>query len=184
MLGEDKVNKARTYYETVDNIMLKTPVALKASKTTYDAMAMMREKRVDTVFVVDEENHLLGLVDMFDLQKYGKNIKTLEQVKKHAYAIEQDTIVMSAIEDIHDLEIKNLPVVDYDNHLVGLITRATVAETIYSNLWGSDDKNEEEDEDDSFKDDNLVELINEASGDSNKKIEDKSNLTKSGDKND
>lgn len=180
MLGEEKLNEAKTSYETVDKIMLKNPVSLTADRSTYDALAMMRKMRVDTIFVVDEENHLLGQVGMFDVQRYGKNIKPLKEVLLKAYEIREDTIIMNAIRDIYNLDIKNLPVVDSDNKLVGLVTRATVVDTIYTNLWGADDEEEEEEK---FEEDNLSELMHEASGDSNSKIGN-SHSKKQGEKND
>ncbi|MGI5949793.1 MAG: ABC transporter ATP-binding protein [Peptoniphilus sp.] len=181
MLGEEKLNEAKTSYETVDKIMLRNPVSLTSDRSTYDALAMMRKMRVDTIFVVDEENHLLGQVGMFDVQRYGKNIKSLEDVLLKAYEIREDTIIMNAIRDIYNLDIKNLPVVDSENKLVGLVTRATVVDTIYQNLWGADDDEEEEEK---FEEDNLSELMHEASGDSNSKIGNSSHSKKQGEKND
>lgn len=183
LLGEEKLNEAKTSYETVDKIMLKNPVSLTSDRSTYDALEMMRRKRVDTIFVVDEENHLLGQVGMFDVQKYGKNIKSLDEVLLKAYAIEENTIIMNAIRDIYNLDIKNLPVVDSENKLVGLVTRATVVDTIYTNLWGQDGDEAKEEEE--YEEDNLTQLMHEASGDSNSKIgQGKSHPKKSGEKDD
>lgn len=169
MLGQEKLNEAKTSYRTVETIMLKNPVSLPKERSTYDALALMRKKRVDTIFVTDEENHLLGSVGMFDIGKFGKNIKSLEEVMDKVYAIEEDTVIMNAIRDIYNLDIKNLPVVDYENKLVGLVTRASVVDTIYTNLW----ENEEDEEvEEIFEEDNLSELMKDASGESPKKIGD------------
>lgn len=169
MLGQEKLNEAKTSYRTVETIMLKNPVSLPKERSTYDALALMRKKRVDTIFVTDEENHLLGSVGMFDIGKFGKNIKSLEEVMDKVYAIEEDTVIMNAIRDIYNLDIKNLPVVDDENKLVGLVTRASVVDTIYTNLW----ENEEDEEvEEIFEEDNLSELMKDASGESPKKIGD------------
>jgi glycine betaine/L-proline transport ATP binding subunit len=167
MLGEEKLNEAKTSYRTVETIMLKNPVSLTKDRSTYDALALMRNKRVDTIFVTDEDNHLLGAVGMFDIGRFGKNIKSLEEVMEKVYAIKEDTVIMNAIRDIYNLDIKNLPVVDYENKLVGLVTRASVVDTIYTNLWENEDEVEEGE---IFEEDNLSELIKDASGDSSKKI--------------
>ncbi|MDD7362686.1 MAG: ABC transporter ATP-binding protein [Firmicutes bacterium] len=162
LLGEDKLNEAKASYETVDKIMLKNPVSMTSDRSTYDALAMMRKKRVDTIFVVDKEGHLLGKVGMFDFQQYGRQIKSLEEVYDDVYAIRKDTIIRNAISDIYNADIKNLPVVDDEHRLIGLVTRAAVVDTIYMNLWGDD---EEEEEEEVFEEDNLAELIQEASRD-------------------
>lgn len=167
MLGEEKLNEAKTSYRTVETIMLKDPVSLTSDRSTYDALALMRKRRVDTIFVTDEGNHLLGAVGMFDIGRFGKHIKSLDEVMEKVYAIREDTVIMNAIRDIYNLDIKNLPVVDSENKLVGLVTRASVVDTIYTNLW----ENEEEDEvEEIFEDDNLSELMKDASGESSKKI--------------
>ena len=169
MLGQEKLNEAKTSYRTVETIMLKNPVSLPKERSTYDALALMRKKRVDTIFVTDDEGHLLGSVGMFDIGKFGKNIKSLEEVMDKVYAIDKDTVIMNAIRDIYNLDIKNLPVVDDKNILVGLVTRASVVDTIYTNLWENE---EEEEEEEIFEEDNLSELMKDASGESPKKIGD------------
>lgn len=169
MLGQEKMNEAKTSYRTVETIMLKNPVSLTSDRSTYDALALMRNKRVDTIFVTDEEGHLLGAVGMFDIGRFGKHIKPLYEVMDTVYAIREDTVIMNAIHDIYKLDIKNLPVVDEENKLVGLVTRASVVDTIYNNLWGNE---EEEEAEEVYEEDNLSELMKDASGESPKKIGD------------
>lgn len=179
LLGEQKLNEAKTSYETVDKIMLKNPISLSLEKNTYDALLLMRQKRVDTVFVVDKDNKLLGQVGMFDILKYGKNVKDLEEVIKAVDTITSDTRIMNAISEIYNLDVKNLPVVDDENRLIGLITRATIVDTIYTNLWeDSSDKQEET----SNESDDLEKLMQEASH--NLKDDSKLAMGNQGDSND
>lgn len=179
LLGEQKLNEAKTSYETVDKIMLKNPISLRLEKNTYDALLLMRQKRVDTVFVVDKDNKLLGQVGMFDILKYGKNVKDLEEVTKAVDTITSDTRIMNAISEIYNLDVKNLPVVDDENRLIGLITRATIVDTIYTNLWeDSSDKQEET----SNESDDLEKLMQEASH--NLKDDSKLAMGNQGDSND
>ena len=167
MLGEEKLNEAKTSYRTVETIMLKNPVSLTRDRSTYDALALMRKKRVDTIFVTDEENHLLGAVGMFDIGRFGKHIKSLDEVMEKVYTIRENTVIMNAIRDIYNLDIKNLPVVDAENKLVGLVTRASVVDTIYTNLWENEDEGEVEE---IYEDDDLSKLMKDASGESSNKI--------------
>lgn len=167
MLGEEKLNEAKTSYRTVETIMLKDPVSLYSDRSTYDALALMRKRRVDTIFVTDEEGHLLGAVGMFDIGRFGKIIKSLDEVMEKVHAIRENTVIINAIRDIYNLDIKNLPVVDIDNKLVGLVTRASVVDTIYTNLWENESDGETEE---IFEEDNLSELMKDASGETSKKI--------------
>ena len=116
---------------------------------------------------------------MFDILKYGKKVKDLEEVIKAVDTITSDTRIMNAISEIYNLDVKNLPVVDDENRLIGLITRATIVDTIYTNLWeDSLDKQEET----SNESDDLEKLMQEASH--NLKDDSKLAMGNQGDSND
>lgn len=139
LLGEEKLNEAKTSLNSVETIMIKDPVSISKDKTTYDALVLMRQKRVDNMFITDSENHLCGYLNMFDIGSKGRRVLPLYKVMKKAPSITKETKIMDAIRQIWKLDVKNLPVVDGENHFVGLITRATIVDTIYTNLWGSNE---------------------------------------------
>lgn len=139
LLGEEKLNEAKTSLNSVETIMIKDPVSISKDKTTYDALVLMRQKRVDNMFITDSENHLCGYLNMFDIGRKGRRVLPLYKVMKKALSITKETKIMDAIRQIWKLDVKNLPVVDGENHFVGLITRATIVDTIYTNLWGSNE---------------------------------------------
>lgn len=139
LLGEEKLNEAKTSLNSVETIMIKDPVSISKDKTTYDALVLMRQKRVDNMFITDSENHLCGYLNMFDIGSKGRRVLPLDKVMKKAPSITKETKIMDAIRQIWKLDVKNLPVVDGENHFVGLITRATIVDTIYTNLWGSNE---------------------------------------------
>lgn len=139
LLGEEKLNEAKTSLNSVETIMIKDPVSISKDKTTYDALVLMRQKRVDNMFITDSENHLCGYLNMFDIGSKGRRVLPLYKVMKKALSITKETKIMDAIRQIWKLDVKNLPVVDGENHFVGLITRATIVDTIYTNLWESNE---------------------------------------------
>lgn len=139
LLGEEKLNEAKTSLNSVETIMIKDSVSISKDKTTYDALVLMRQKRVDNMFITDSENHLCGYLNMFDIGSKGRRVLPLYKVMKKALSITKETKIMDAIRQIWKLDVKNLPVVDGENHFVGLITRATIVDTIYTNLWGSNE---------------------------------------------
>ena len=139
LLGEEKLNEAKTSLNSVETIMIKDPVSISKDRTTYDALVLMRQKRVDNMFITDSENHLCGYLNMFDIGSKGRRVLPLYKVMKKAPSITKETKIMDAIRQIWKLDVKNLPVVDGENHFVGLITRATIVDTIYTNLWGSNE---------------------------------------------
>ena len=44
-------------------------------------------------------------------------------------------------------EFKYLPVVDYDNKLLGIVNRTTMVDVVYDTIWGNSDDNIAEKED-------------------------------------
>ncbi|MBP2025790.1 ABC transporter ATP-binding protein [Peptoniphilus stercorisuis] len=165
LLGEEKLNEAKTSYNTVETIMIKNPISISEDKTAYEAISLMREKRVDTLFITDDDNYLKGVVGIFDLGKVGRRNPTMKEIMTKSFAISNDTKIIEAIHQFYVLKFKNLPVVNEKNQLVGLVTRASIVDTIYTNLWSEDDESDDEplvDEDDNFQ-----ELIHEAQGDNN-----------------
>ncbi|SHH47124.1 osmoprotectant transport system ATP-binding protein [Anaerosphaera aminiphila DSM 21120] len=163
LLGEEKLNEAKTSYNTVETIMIKNPVSIEEQNTAYEAISLMREKRVDTLFITDKELHLKGVVGIFDLGKVGRRNPQMRDIMTDAFSIPNDTKIIEAIHQFYVLKVKNLPVVDNENKLVGIVTRASIVDIIYTNIWSDDENAEDSGED--FSD--VVHLLNEAEGDSN-----------------
>lgn len=139
LLGEEKLNEAKTSYNTVETIMLKNPVHANLHNTTLEAIKLMRNKRVDTLFVTDDDGVLLGHIGIFDLVKIGKRNVPLRTILTKSHPILNSTKIIEAIHQIYKLKVKNLPVVDSKRRLVGIVTRASIVDTIYENLWSEDD---------------------------------------------
>ena len=138
LLGEDNLNKAKTSYNTVDTIMIKNPVFINEGKTTRDALKLMRKKRVDTLFVTDAKNNLKGVVGIFELGKLGRLDTYVSEIMKDPVSITNSTKIIEAIHLIVELGYRNLPVVDEKGKLVGIVTRASIVDSIYNNIIGGE----------------------------------------------
>lgn len=53
--------------ETVDDIMRKDPLTVRADTPTLQALTLMREKNIGSLPVIDDEGQLIGLVTVYDL---------------------------------------------------------------------------------------------------------------------
>lgn len=138
LLGEDNLNKAKTSYNSVDTIMIKNPVFINEGKTTRDALKLMRKKRVDTLFVTDAKNNLKGVVGIFELGKLGRLDTYVSEIMKDPVSITNSTKIIEAIHLIVELGYRNLPVVDEKGKLVGIVTRASIVDSIYNNIIGGE----------------------------------------------
>ncbi|NLY21617.1 MAG: betaine/proline/choline family ABC transporter ATP-binding protein [Tissierellia bacterium] len=141
ILGEERLNQARSAMKTVDEIMIKNPISINVNDSVRQAARVMRNSRVDSLFVIDDNNVIQGVLDIFDIEKIGRRSAQVKDIMKDAQYIHDDTRIRDAIYSIMTLGYKNLPVVDKDYKLVGLVTRASIVESIYSGIWGNEGSN-------------------------------------------
>lgn len=55
----------------IKNVMTKKPMAIKKGKLAYEALKILKQKKIDEIPVVDKNNKPVGLVDVQDLLKAG-----------------------------------------------------------------------------------------------------------------
>ena len=157
LLGEDRLNEARLALRTVDEVMVRDPALVTSDKSIRDALRLMRRRRAETLFVTDPDGVIQGVVDIFDIEKVSvkqarqsgrtgrEGERTdlmqdrIETIMKPASFIAQDTLIRDALHWIVHLNYRYLPVVDGENRLVGVVTRASLVEDIYANVWGADE---------------------------------------------
>ena len=107
-----------------ENGMIYDPVTIRRGKTVREALAMMAEYHIGGIPVVDEDNHLVGIVTNRDLRFERRFDKTIDEVmtSENLVTTHQQTDLTAAAQILQENKIEKLPVVDKDNHLVGLIT--------------------------------------------------------------
>ena len=107
-----------------ENGMIYDPVIIRRGRTVREALAMMAEYHIGGIPVVDEENHLVGIVTNRDLRFERHFDKTIDEVmtSENLVTTHQQTDLTAAAQILQENKIEKLPVVDKSNHLVGLIT--------------------------------------------------------------
>ena len=107
-----------------ENGMIYDPVTIRRGSTVGDALALMHEYHIGGIPVVDEENHLVGIVTNRDLRFERNMDKTVDEVmtRENLVTTHQKTDLVAAAQILQENKIEKLPVVDAGNHLVGLIT--------------------------------------------------------------
>lgn len=139
LIGEDRLRQARFNTATVREIMYTKPISINPEASLRDAVLLMREKRVDSLFVTDEEGVLIGYLDIFDVEHVRQLQGAVRDYMKDCYYLPDTEVVREAIYVINTLGFKNLAVVDSQGRLVGIITRAIVVDLIYDSMWGDDE---------------------------------------------
>ena len=107
-----------------ENGMIYDPVTIRQGSTVQDALDIMAEYHIGGIPVVDEENKLVGIVTNRDLRFEQRLERKIDDVmtKDNLVTTHQQADLSAAAQILQEHKIEKLPVVDKENHLVGLIT--------------------------------------------------------------
>lgn len=138
-IGENRLLQDRPNLRTVKEVM-KTPITVKVDETLNNAVKVMRENRIDTIFVTNNEQKLLGYLDIEDIQEgVRKNTELLDIMERDVYKVSLDTKLQDSIRTILKRNVRHIPVIDENNILKGLITRSNLVDIVYESIWGEDE---------------------------------------------
>ena len=119
-------NQARevAIVKRAENGMIYAPVTIRRGSTVGQALDIMAEYHIGGIPVVDEDNHLVGIVTNRDLRFERRLDRPVDDVmsKENLVTTHQQTDLAAAAKILQENKIEKLPVVDKDNRLVGLIT--------------------------------------------------------------
>ncbi|MBO5660161.1 MAG: IMP dehydrogenase, partial [Bacteroidaceae bacterium] len=107
-----------------ENGMIYDPVTIKRGSKVQDALALMSEYHIGGIPVVDDENHLVGIVTNRDL-RFEQNInRPIDEVmtSEGLVTTHVQTDLVAAAKILQENKIEKLPVVDDNYKLIGLIT--------------------------------------------------------------
>ena len=125
-----------------ENGMIYDPVTILRGRTVQDALNMMHDYHIGGIPVVDEEDHLVGIVTNRDLRFERHLDKKIDEVmtKENLVTTHQQTDLVAAAQILQENKIEKLPVVDKDNHLIGLITYKDITKAKDKPFACKDDK--------------------------------------------
>lgn len=140
LIGEDRLIQARPGVTTVGQIMLKSPISILETESLHTALEVMHDKRVDTLLVTDSDRHLVGVLDIQQLDLgYHRKRAVSEVMNREIYFVHEKSIIRDSVNRILKLGYRNIPVINEQNQLVGIVTRATLVDMVYDALWGQDE---------------------------------------------
>lgn len=135
LLGKRKKQTSIGNEIRVADLMNTQVEAISLSKSIIDAIRQMTNKKVDTLLVIDDEHRLKGFIDIKDIDRYiNKCTNVYEIMNTETASVNQKEKVADVVDPLLNMELKYLPVVDDDNHLVGIMTRSSLVSLIYDQL--------------------------------------------------
>ena len=127
------------YEGYIKEMMQKNPITIQSDASFYEARALVRDKGIRHLPVIDKNGHLAGIVTDRDIREAAPSAETtlsahelhylLGKLKVSAFMtpkekliiITSDTIIEEAVQLMHDHKIGCLPIVE-DGKLKGIIT--------------------------------------------------------------
>lgn len=116
---------------SIIEIMIR-PVTTKPNRGLTEALNTMRKHRVDSLLIIDNTEKLLGSVGVWEIQnKFENEMLTVGDVMNtDVPVILYNRPLSEAINLISKNNTAYLPVVDEEQHLLGVITRATLVDVM------------------------------------------------------
>ncbi|MGB9728733.1 MAG: IMP dehydrogenase [Thermoprotei archaeon] len=107
-----------------EGIIIEKPYTISPDNTVDDVRKMMDRYKVSGLLVVDESNHLLGIVTSRDIifEKSSKRVSEVMTPKERLITARPSITIDEAKEILKSHKIEKLPLVDEKNILRGLIT--------------------------------------------------------------
>ncbi|MBB2507223.1 Carnitine transport ATP-binding protein OpuCA [Staphylococcus cohnii subsp. cohnii] len=141
-IGQNRLIQDRPNMRTVKDAMIR-PVTVHADNSLNEAVKIMRDRRVDTLFVVGNNDRLLGYLDIEDINQGLRAHKELiDTMQRDIYRVRVDSKLQDTVRTILKRNVRNVPVVDSDEEtLIGLVTRANLVDIVYDSIWGELDEN-------------------------------------------
>ena len=116
----ERVKRADELVIRRENVVTATP-----DQTVSDVDAMMNRESVSGAPVVDDDDEVLGIISGTDIRPYlevRESDTVREAMTDEVITASQDIDARDALELMYEHKIERVPIVDDDNHLVGLVT--------------------------------------------------------------
>jgi len=121
--------------DTAASIMSTDFIAVRISDTIKEATdKVIKESKeqdyIDTVFVLDQDDHIIGMIDLKDLIIARSNTALPKIMFDDFQFVYADESIEKAIQTVVDYDRNAIPVLDRDDHLVGIVTADDVFDEI------------------------------------------------------
>src|SRR5713226_6258865 len=122
--------------ETAGGIMTNEVLSLSQALTAEEALVYMRQnsahlEMIYYLFIVDDEKHLVGVVSLRELVVAEPTTRLKDLMDDDVIKVKSDADQEEVARIIAKYDLLGVPVVDEENHLVGLITVDDVIDVIH-----------------------------------------------------
>lgn len=129
-VGKNRIWSSPEYIK-VEDIMIDDPVTCSSNISIFKCMKKMRDERVDMILVTDKNGKLDGIITGKMIQKEENHHKTVGEVMINPkIVVRPDNSILDILKHVTENDLANVPVIDEDRKLRGLITRTSLVTTL------------------------------------------------------
>ena len=146
---ENFVGKNRIWgspeYIKVEDIMIENPVTCTGDLSRTRCVKRMKERHVDTLLVVDKNRKLQGMVNRKALYRAKNPLAAAEtMMKTDVLTASPDDNILQLLKLIDEYDVGNIPVVDENEKVLGLITNSNLISTLSQQYLTEDEEDTED----------------------------------------
>lgn len=128
----------------VQDIMIENPICAKSNTTVFRALGLMREKRIDSLLITEAKGGcLIGAVKAETLREVsdsGSPITPYIEFPKNVLYPDQN--ILDALNIANNRKESTIPVIDREQHLLGLITKSSLVTVMSQQYFEVEDDKE------------------------------------------
>ena len=135
-IGQNRLIQDRPNIRTVEEAMVEA-IKITRDASIQDAINIMRERRVDSIFVTEEDGTLIGHVYIEDINEaFRKGYNLMDAITVNQFVVNINSKLQDSMRAILKRGIRTIPVVDENHKLVGIITRSNLVDIVYDSMYG------------------------------------------------
>ncbi|MFK3937825.1 ABC transporter ATP-binding protein [Alkalihalobacillus sp. NPDC078783] len=138
-IGRERLLQGRPNVQTIAQVMSKHPISISGKQTPASALKRMKQSRVDSLLVTDEAGVLKGYIDLESIDR-NRSLESIDSlVKPSLHKVQEDALIRDTIHRLLKRGVSYSPVVNNQDILVGIVTRASLVDMVYDSIWGEDE---------------------------------------------
>lgn len=131
-IGKNKIWDSPEFIKVKD-IMINNPITCRPNLDRNSCIEKMVKHHIDTLVVTDEECNYLGIVNRKGLYS-AKRIwtKAIDMIKRKVITADPEESILDLLQAIEEYDMTNIPVVNMEGKLCGLITSSSLISVLSS----------------------------------------------------
>ena len=138
-IGRNRISSSPEFIRAKD-IMIENPVTCFKSSSLLRCIEKMKKNKVDSLMVISKGNDLLGIVTAKQIQKMTDRSVLLENMMNNKFVtVKPEDTIIDILEIVKENKISQIPVVDNEGKLIGIITKSSLVTTLSGQFIDTDE---------------------------------------------